>query len=237
MKKILRFSLCLILTAFCCIGYNTSNVSAFENSKYSIDIPSKYSSKDLDNAEQWINMVNGENINIATRKNSSKENVKKYTKSQIELYKNSIKVNFSSEYSKSGMSGSASVKEIKSDTVKIKNHDALRLRYVTEWEQDGQKATFYQTQYMITTKNYIYCITFTYLSEDSMMSGEEETIMDSFKAKDDPIKSSIFDTLSKSNLLVIFFSGGLVVLVFTTIINKRKKKEMERMQSEWMSMR
>ena len=211
MKKLLLIPLLLL---------NISNVKAYENEYFKIDIPENYKEDIMENSTyKWIDTKskNNDNIVITVSKNDkeNKYNIENYTDENINEYEKYLEDEINKQLEDYNLK--VDVKNIK----KEKLNDLDTISYDVVWPT--KESTGYdinQKGYAFTSENYIYVYTF---SSDSDLTNNEtlKSTINSFKILDNPIENkSILDNKLLFSL-IIGASIGLIGFIISIIIKRR----------------
>lgn len=211
MKKLLLIPLLLL---------NISNVKAYENEYFKIDIPENYKEDIMENSTyKWIDTKskNNDNIVITVSKNDkeNKYNIEKYTDENINEYEKYLEDEINKQLEDYNLK--VDVKNIK----KEKLNDLDTISYDVVWPT--KESTGYdinQKGYAFTSENYIYVYTF---SSDSDLTNNKtlKSTINSFKILDNPIENkSILDNKLLFSL-IIGASIGLIGFIISIIIKRR----------------
>lgn len=214
MKKLLLIPLLLL---------SISNVKAYENEYFKIDIPDNYKEDIMENGTyKWIDTKsqNNDYIVITVTKNDSenKYDIKKYTDKNINEYETYLEEEINNQLKEYNLK--VDVKNIKKETL----NDLDTITYDVVWPtKESTGYNINQKGYAFTSENYIYVYTF---SSDSDLTNNEtlKSTINSFQILDDPIESKgILDILDNKLLfsLIIGVSIGLIGFIISIIIKRR----------------
>ncbi len=211
MKKLLLIPLLLL---------SISNVKAYENEYFKIDIPDNYKEDIMENGTyKWIDTKsqNNDYIVITVTKNDSenKYDIKKYTDKNINEYETYLEEEFNNQLKEYNLK--VDVKNIKKETL----NDLDTITYDVVWPtKESTGYNINQKGYAFTSENYIYVYTF---SSDSDLTNNEtlKSTINSFQILDDPIESKgILDNKLLFSL-IIGVSIGLIGFIISIIIKRR----------------
>ena len=202
MKKVLLIILIIL---------SITNIKAYENEYFKIDIPDDYTEEIIENKlYKWSKDNNYISITINDNK-KSKNNIRAFSKEDIQNQKEYIESSINKGLSKYEINTSISnIKKINNDGIYYLEFDIF---YPTNDLIGYDK---YQKGRMYTTKNYITII--IYNSNNPIE--EDETYYDminSFKILDDHFKTSDF-------IIYIFIGIILMILLFGSSYIKLNKK-------------
>lgn len=217
------------------------NVSAYDCEEYKIDIPEKYQYFSEDSNALWINAETADNILASVTANYSNANLQKATQEDIDSIKREMTSMMQIRMLVDSTYDSFSILSSEARLDKINNYDALIIDIVDKLSSENiGEMICYQRVYLFTTRNYIYNFAFTYTSEEVFNSGEMETIMNTFKAKDKEFVSTATEntnsitktndtnnTLDNAEIVGLTISIAVAVIIILIIIlssrNKRNK--------------
>ncbi len=211
MKKLLLIPLLLL---------SISNVKAYENEYFKIDIPDNYKEDIMENGTyKWIDTKsqNNDYIVITVTKNDSenKYDIKKYTDKNINEYETYLEEEFNNQLKEYNLK--VDVKNIKKETL----NDLDTITYDVVWPtKESTGYNINQKGYAFTSENYIYVYTF---SSDSDLTNNEtlKSTINSFQILDNPIESKgILDNKLLFSL-IIGVSIGLIGFIISIIIKRR----------------
>lgn len=211
MKKLLLMPLLLL---------SISNVKAYENEYFKIDIPDNYKEDIMENGTyKWIDTKsqNNDYIVITVTKNDSenKYDIKKYTDKNINEYETYLEEEFNNQLKEYNLK--VDVKNIKKETL----NDLDTITYDVVWPtKESTGYNINQKGYAFTSENYIYVYTF---SSDSDLTNNEtlKNTINSFQILDNPIESKgILDNKLLFSL-IIGVSIGLIGFIISIIIKRR----------------
>lgn len=211
MKKLLLIPLLLL---------SISNVKAYENEYFKIDIPDNYKEDIMENGTyKWIDTKsqNNDYIVITVTKNDSenKYDIKKYTDKNINEYETYLEEEFNNQLKEYNLK--VDVKNIKKETL----NDLDTITYDVVWPtKESTGYNINQKGYAFTSENYIYVYTF---SSDSDLTNNEtlKSTINSFQILDNPIESKgILDNKLLFSL-IIGISIGLIGFIISIIIKRR----------------
>lgn len=211
MKKLLLIPLLLL---------SISNVKAYENEYFKIDIPDNYKEDIMENGTyKWIDTKsqNNDYIVITVTKNDSenKYDIKKYTDKNINEYETYLEEEINNQLKEYNLK--VDVKNIKKETL----NDLDTITYDVVWPtKESTGYNINQKGYAFTSENYIYVYTF---SSDSDLTNNEtlKSTINSFQILDDPIESKgILDNKLLFSL-IIGVSIGLIGFIISIIIKRR----------------
>lgn len=188
-----------------------SNVMAYSNDSYSIDVPTTYTVQNQSESDDYIMFVKDDatNINIYMRENTDETNIKDATESDMEEFVSSYINQIKSSYD-------INLDVLKKEKTTINGYDALFIS--TKWNsEDMYGYDIYQNQYILTSKNHIYTLTLTSNNSDEFNSQDVLNIKSSFTIKDELIKDD-------SGLLTGVFVGILIIVIASVIIFRKLKK-------------
>lgn len=211
MKKLLLIPLLLL---------SISNVKAYENEYFKIDIPDNYKEDIMENGTyKWIDTKsqNNDYIVITVTKNDSenKYDIKKYTDKNINEYETYLEEEINNQLKEYNLK--VDVKNIKKETL----NDLDTITYDVVWPtKESTGYNINQKGYAFTSENYIYVYTF---SSDSDLTNNEtlKSTINSFQILDNPIESKgILDNKLLFSL-IIGISIGLIGFIISIIIKRR----------------
>lgn len=211
MKKLLLIPLLLL---------SISNVKAYENEYFKIDIPDNYKEDIMENGTyKWIDTKsqNNDYIVITVTKNDSenKYDIKKYTDKNINEYETYLEEEINNQLKEYNLK--VDVKNIKKETL----NDLDTITYDVVWPtKESTGYNINQKGYAFTSENYIYVYTF---SSDSDLTNNEtlKSTINSFQILDDPIESKgILDNKLLFSL-IIGVSIGFIGFIISIIIKRR----------------
>ncbi len=211
MKKLLLIPLLLL---------SISNVKAYENEYFKIDIPDNYKEDIMENGTyKWIDTKsqNNDYIVITVTKNDSenKYDIKKFTDKNINEYETYLEEEINNQLKEYNLK--VDVKNIKKETL----NDLDTITYDVVWPtKESTGYNINQKGYAFTSENYIYVYTF---SSDSDLTNNEtlKSTINSFQILDDPIESKgILDNKLLFSL-IIGVSIGLIGFIISIIIKRR----------------
>lgn len=211
MKKLLLIPLLLL---------SISNVKAYENEYFKIDIPDNYKEDIMENGTyKWIDTKsqNNDYIVITVTKNDSenKYDIKKYTDKNINEYETYLEEEINNQLKEYNLK--VDVKNIKKETL----NDLDTITYDVVWPtKESTGYNINQKGYAFTSENYIYVYTF---SSDSDLTNNEtlKSTINSFQILDNPIESKgILDNKLLFSL-IIGVSIGLIGFIISIIIKRR----------------
>ncbi len=197
MKKLFAFLLLII-----CI----TNVKAYENEYFKIDIPEGYTEEINENIYKWTK--NNNYISITISNNKDNYDINKYTDQDIENQKKYLEETYSKELKDYNID--VQVTSINKD--KINNYDILS--YTLFWP--SHELTGYDIQQkgaVYTTKNYIYTITVS--SDEEVKNEDFKKVLNTFILKDEEITYS-------SGLLGFIIVSGTILGIIGYIIEKKR---------------
>lgn len=212
MKKILLI-ICLLLFP--------NIICAYENDYFDIEIPENY--KDLvekDDIYKWSSNNENEipNITVTVVKNSSteKQNVEKFTDSDLEEYKKTIESTINSSLEEYDLT--VTVSEL--EKTELKRYTALT--YTALWPTNESFGyDMYQKSYVITTENYITTLIYTTTNEEDQNSEEIKKVLDSFIVNDKDIIEKGFFANKRNQIIVVGIIAGVLGYLISAL---RKKK-------------
>lgn len=211
MKKLLLIPLLLL---------SISNVKAYENEYFKIDIPDNYKEDIMENGTyKWIDTKsqNNDYIVITVTKNDSenKYDIKKYTDKNINEYETYLEEEINNQLKEYNLK--VDVKNIEKETL----NDLDTITYDVVWPtKESTGYNINQKGYAFTSENYIYVYTF---SSDSDLTNNEtlKSTINSFQILDNPIESKgILDNKLLFSL-IIGVSIGLIGFIISIIIKRR----------------
>lgn len=197
-------------------------VCAYENDYFSIDIPDTYKElEQTDNTYVWEsnNAENSPSIFVTIEKNpaTKKQNVDKFTKTDLEDYKKTIENSIATELSEYDITVQVSDLEI------TKLNDYSALTYTATWPtKDSFGYDMYQKNYVITTENYITTLTYSTTTEEAQTSSEAKTLLKSFKINDSEIKLEGFFDSRRNQIIVVSVIAGILGYIISAIIKRKK---------------
>lgn len=212
MKKILLMMYLLLVPNIVC---------AYENDYFSLDIPENYKELVKENdVYKWSNNNENEipNITVTVTENSSadKQNVEKFTDSDLEKYKETIESTINDSISEYNLT--VTVERL--EKTKLKKY--LALTYTTKWPtKESFGYDMYQKSYVITTEKYITAIVYTTASEEDLNSKEIKTVLESFKINDIDIVEEGFFENSRNQIIIVGIAAGIIGYVISAL--KKKK--------------
>ena len=103
------------------------------------------------------------------------------------------------------------------DLIEINTHKLIKFD-ITSVSQDEYKSTVYQTQYISSSKNYVYYIVVSSSSKENLSSKEIKSIINSFTMKDE-----FFNHKEKMiKYYIIISSIGLLWIILYCVFRKKK---------------
>lgn len=223
--KIIKMMILLLSFAFF-----SSCVSAYSTDTYTVDVPNEYT-LDISSTDDLAifskNTQNKQpNFNVNVNPNNG-TNVNQMTESDIMDSSNQLLTKLTSTYN-------MPVDIIKKEKTKINDYDAVLISL--KWNSKEKLGYYvYQNQYMFTSKNNIYTITFSADKTQDLNSLESKNIINSFVISDslevsvyedankdivaDPISEKSFD-FGQAVVVGVICAG--VFILFTAIKGKIK---------------
>lgn len=210
MKKLLLIPLLLL---------STSNVKAYENEYFKIDIPDNYKEDIIeDRTYKWIDTKSKNNdyivITVSKNDKENKYNIEKYTEDNINEYEKYLESEFNKQLEEYKLK--VDVKNIKKETI----NDLSTITYDVIWPtKESTGYNIYQKGYAFTSENYIYVYTF---SSDNELTNNEilNNTINSFKILDKQIENKSLLSNKLLFSLVIGASIGLIGFIISIIIKK-----------------
>lgn len=210
MKKLLLIPLLLL---------STSNVKAYENEYFKIDIPDNYKEDIIeDGTYKWIDTKSKNNdyivITVSKNDKENKYNIEKYTEDNINEYEKYLENEFNKQLEEYKLK--VDVKNIKKETI----NDLSTITYDVVWPtKESTGYNIYQKGYAFTSENYIYVYTF---SSDEELNNNEilNSTINSFKILDKQIENKSLLSNKLLFSLIIGASIGLIGFIISIIIKK-----------------
>lgn len=210
MKKLFLITLLLL---------GISNVNAYENEYFKIDIPENYKEEIMENGTyKWIDKEskNNDNIVITISKNDSenKYNIEKYTDENINEYEKYLEDEINKQLEEYNLK--VDVKNIKKEITNNMNTISYDVIWPTK-ESTGYDIN--QKGYAFTTENYIYVYTF---SSDSDLANNEtlKNTISSFEILDKTIEEKGLLNNKLLFSLIVGASIGLIGFIISIAIKK-----------------
>lgn len=210
MKKLLLIPLLLL---------STSNVKAYENEYFKIDIPDNYKEDIIeDGTYKWIDTKSKNNdyivITVSKNDKENKYNIEKYTEDNINEYEKYLENEFNKQLEEYKLK--VDVKNIKKETI----NDLSTITYDVVWPtKESTGYNIYQKGYAFTSENYIYVYTFS--SDEELNNNETlNSTINSFKILDKQIENKSLLSNKLLFSLIIGASIGLIGFIISIIIKK-----------------
>ncbi len=213
MKKIMFFAFTTIL-----ILISFDFVKAYENSIYKIDIPDSYI-KEKDN-DIWKYNIEDNTTTISINVTDNKENInfENYNDNSInkDEYNKQIQEHLKEQY------GDVEIKSSDIILTKINKHNSIKISVVSSYVDSGKyNSVVYQSQYILSSKKYIYNITVSSSDGNEINSNTVSNIINSFEFKDKAQKKDM--TMVKFYLSIsILFA---LCLLFIALHKKKTNKK------------
>lgn len=205
MKKLLLIPLLLL---------SISNVKAYENEYFKIDIPDTFKEEIAENGTyKWVNNNDNIVITVSENKKDNKYNIENYTEENITEYEKYLEDEINKQLEEYKIK--VDVKNIKKE--KYKNMQTVN--YDVVWPtKESTGYDIYQKGYAFTTENYIYV--YTYSSDSELTNNENyKNTLNSLEILDKEIEDNSFLKNKWKFALVIGGFGG----VFAFFISALKK--------------
>lgn len=189
------------------------NVFAYHTLSYEINIPNSYEkekNKDLWSFETENSLTT---ISIVTLDNTSKLNINKMSSETLdEDLLEDLNKSLSSEEK-------VNIKTSDLSLVKINGYNAIKLSIDSSVKgEDELVSTIYQTQYIFSSKNYLYYLIVSSSNKDNLISENINSIINSFTIKDE------LEVNNKKELKKYYITLGVIVLSGAIIMFMSKKK-------------
>lgn len=205
MKKLLLIPLLLL---------GISNVKAYENEYFKIDIPDTFKEEIAENGTyKWVNNNDNIVITVSENKKDNKYNIENYTEENITEYEKYLEDEINKQLEEYKIK--VDVKNIKKETYK----NMQTVNYDVVWPtKESTGYDIYQKGYAFTTENYIYV--YTYSSDSELTNNENyKNTLNSLEILDKEIEDNSFLKNKWKFALVIGGFGG----VFAFFISALKK--------------
>lgn len=205
MKKLLLIPLLLL---------SISNVKAYENEYFKIDIPDTFKEEIAENGTyKWVNNNDNIVITVSENKKDNKYNIENYTEENITEYEKYLEDEINKQLEEYKIK--VDVKNIKKETYK----NMQTVNYDVVWPtKESTGYDIYQKGYAFTTENYIYV--YTYSSDSELTNNENyKNTLNSLEILDKEIEDNSFLKNKWKFALVIGGFGG----VFAFFISALKK--------------
>lgn len=205
MKKLLLIPLLLL---------SISNVKAYENEYFKIDIPDTFKEEIAENGTyKWVNNNDNIVITVSENKKDNKYNIENYTEENITEYEKYLEDEINKQLEEYKIK--VDVKNIKKETYK----NMQTVNYDVVWPtKESTGYDMYQKGYAFTTENYIYV--YTYSSDSELTNNENyKNTLNSLEILDKEIEDNSFLKNKWKFALVIGGFGG----VFAFFISALKK--------------
>lgn len=205
----------IISVMFVAMFVLNSSVMSYSTDAYSIELPSTYSKSE--NSTENLTIFNEgtttgmPNFNVYLGDNNENSNAKNASSSEISKLADTLCDQIYSSYG-------IKVDVIQKEKISFNGYDAIFLS--TKWNSQSVLGyTAYQNQYIMTSKNHVYTITFTADDAEELESTEFATVKNSFVINDDLKVNSWFDV---DELLIFTIIGAIVGVIFGFIKSKLK---------------
>ena len=185
-----------------------TNVKAFENDYFKLDVPEGYKEEISEKIYKWSK--DNQYVSITIGNNPESYNIKNYTDEDLKRQKEYLENLYSNSLKEYNMT--IDISDMTRDTI---NGYSI-LKYGVFWpSKDLTGYDIYQRGAVYTTKNYIYTIL---LSDDKEISEEDfNKILQSFELKDK-------DFTFSNKLIPIILIGGAILGVIGYFIDRKKKR-------------
>lgn len=208
MKKII-----LLITMF----IFTTNVNAYENEKFKLDIPDTYKlNNETENIYVWQDKNSEDNITITIQNNTDENtiNIEDYTEEDLKDYKNYLTTSLNKELEEYDVT--VEIKNVKKET--INNYPAIE--YDSIWPtKESIGYNFYQKGYIFTTKNYVISLTFGSSKEITSETTFYKNALNSITINDNKIEKE-----ENKTYVYIVVAVGVISGIIGYIISAVKKK-------------
>lgn len=208
MKKII-----LIITMFIFL----TNVNAYENEKFKLDIPDTYKLNDeTPNIYVWQDKKSENNITITLQENTEENiiNIEEYTEEDLINYKDYLTTSLNKELEEYEVT--VEVTNVKKE--QINNYTAIE--YDSMWPtKESIGYNFYQKGYIFTTKNYVVSLTFGSSKEITDETEFYKNAINSLTINDNKIEKE-----KNNTYIYIVVAVGVISGIVGYIISAIKKK-------------
>lgn len=210
MKKLLLIPFLLL---------SVSEVKAYENEYFKIDLPENYKEDIMENGTyKWIDSssTNNDNIVITVTKNdeNNQYDIKNYTEDNINEYEKYLEDEINKELTEYNLK--VDVQNVKKDTI----NDYQTITYDVIWPtKESTGYDIHQKGYAFTSENYIYVYTFS-SDTDTANNKDLQSTISSFKILDKSIEK---ESILSNKLLFSILIGcivGIIGLTITLLIKK-----------------
>ena len=189
------------------------NVYAYDTSNYKINIPNSYKKEKNKNLWSFETDDSLTKLSIVTLDNTSKLNINNMSSETLdEELLEDLNKSLSSEEK-------VNIKTSDLSLVKINGYNAIKLSIDSSVrEEDDFVSTIYQTQYIFSSKNYLYYLIVSSSNKDNLISENINSIINSFTIKDE------LEVNNKKELKKYYITLGVIVLSGAIIMFMSKKK-------------
>lgn len=198
-------------------------VFAQSNDLYNLTLPNTYNKSISDNTHTFWEKKDeniGSSVLILLAENDSSFDISNYNSSDIKKHEESFVNSFKSKLQSEGYT--VSIENVTSSLKKINGYNSIIFNIESNYTiGENKSATIFQRQYIFSSKNYFYYLTFASSSLEYLNSKEVGEIISSFKINDELIQNNNIS----DNVLIYIGLGILILIVIVLATKKDIKKE------------